>query len=177
MAQLRKERRIKFRSSQRALCRPSAASHSRDAGCLTGRKPHCYDDFAGWSSLVARWAHNPKVGGSNPPPATNLSLAREGCWAHNPAERDQWFKCCPRNWNLFLARECLESLTNPILFTSFGATQLIVSTLALAKILKADRGSTTREPSIAGLLGIGRGASSGRKNILTTLQPRSERTS
>ena len=25
---------------------------------------------AGWSSLVARWAHNPKVGGSNPPPAT-----------------------------------------------------------------------------------------------------------
>jgi hypothetical protein len=30
-----------------------------------------YDRGAGWSSLVARWAHNPKVGGSNPPPATN----------------------------------------------------------------------------------------------------------
>jgi hypothetical protein len=30
----------------------------------------CYDLLAGWSSLVARWAHNPKVGGSNPPPAT-----------------------------------------------------------------------------------------------------------
>src|ERR1022692_2578565 len=30
----------------------------------------CYDRDAGWSSLVARWAHNPKVGGSNPPPAT-----------------------------------------------------------------------------------------------------------
>ncbi len=26
---------------------------------------------AGWSSLVARRAHNPKVGGSNPSPATN----------------------------------------------------------------------------------------------------------
>ena len=26
--------------------------------------------IAGWSSLVARWAHNPKVGGSNPSPAT-----------------------------------------------------------------------------------------------------------
>ena len=26
---------------------------------------------AGWSSQVARWAHNPKVGGSNPPPATS----------------------------------------------------------------------------------------------------------
>ncbi len=24
---------------------------------------------AGWSSLVARWAHNPKVAGSNPAPA------------------------------------------------------------------------------------------------------------
>ena len=28
---------------------------------------------AGWSSPVARWAHNPKVGGSNPPPATNFA--------------------------------------------------------------------------------------------------------
>ena len=27
-------------------------------------------DSAGWSSLVARRAHNPEVGGSNPPPAT-----------------------------------------------------------------------------------------------------------
>ena len=26
--------------------------------------------IAGWSSLVARWAHNPKVAGSNPAPAT-----------------------------------------------------------------------------------------------------------
>ena len=27
--------------------------------------------IAGWSSSVARWAHNPKVAGSNPAPATN----------------------------------------------------------------------------------------------------------
>ena len=26
--------------------------------------------FAGWSSLAARWVHNPKVDGSNPSPAT-----------------------------------------------------------------------------------------------------------
>ena len=26
--------------------------------------------IAGWSSSVARWAHNPKVVGSNPAPAT-----------------------------------------------------------------------------------------------------------
>jgi hypothetical protein len=30
--------------------------------------------IAGWSSLVARRAHNPKVAGSNPVPATNLEL-------------------------------------------------------------------------------------------------------
>ena len=30
---------------------------------------------AGWSSLVARWAHNPKVVGSNPAPAT-ISLKK-----------------------------------------------------------------------------------------------------
>ena len=28
---------------------------------------------AGWSSPVARWAHNPKVDGSNPSPATKHS--------------------------------------------------------------------------------------------------------
>ena len=31
---------------------------------------------AGWSSLVARQAHNLKVGGSNPSPATNLALIK-----------------------------------------------------------------------------------------------------
>src|SRR5215475_14857798 len=29
------------------------------------------DTDAGWSSSVARWAHNPEVAGSNPAPATN----------------------------------------------------------------------------------------------------------
>src|SRR5580765_7434270 len=38
----------------------------------------CYSRFAGWSSLVARWAHNPKVGGSNPPPATNAIIRLRG---------------------------------------------------------------------------------------------------
>jgi hypothetical protein len=33
----------------------------------------CYYQGAGWSSPVARWAHNPKVAGSNPAPATNRS--------------------------------------------------------------------------------------------------------
>ena len=29
-------------------------------------------NIAGWSSTVARWAHNPEVVGSNPSPATKL---------------------------------------------------------------------------------------------------------
>ena len=32
---------------------------------------HVLNNAAGWSSLVARRAHNPKVVGSNPTPATN----------------------------------------------------------------------------------------------------------
>src|SRR6187551_3125428 len=39
----------------------------------------CYDSGssgdAGWSSPVARWAHNPKVAGSNPAPATKFGLS------------------------------------------------------------------------------------------------------
>ena len=31
------------------------------------------NNIAGWSSLVARWAHNPKVVGSNPAPATKVN--------------------------------------------------------------------------------------------------------
>ena len=35
--------------------------------------PFMFVNIAGWSSLVARRAHNPKVVGSNPSPATNWS--------------------------------------------------------------------------------------------------------
>src|SRR4051812_17066410 len=39
------------------------------------RKPLRYHYVAGWSSLVARWAHNPKVEGSNPSPATKPQVS------------------------------------------------------------------------------------------------------
>src|SRR6185312_7547668 len=35
---------------------------------------------AGWSSLVARRAHNPKVAGSNPAPATTEAPSRQGAF-------------------------------------------------------------------------------------------------
>ena len=35
-----------------------------------------YVQIAGWSSLVARRAHNPEVVGSNPTPATNLRFTK-----------------------------------------------------------------------------------------------------
>jgi hypothetical protein len=38
---------------------------------------------AGWSSSVARWAHNPEVAGSNPVPATKLKWPqRYDLWGH-----------------------------------------------------------------------------------------------
>ncbi len=43
-------------------------------GCeVTLMKNNIYIIVAGWSSSVARWAHNPKVAGSNPAPATKWS--------------------------------------------------------------------------------------------------------
>src|SRR5581483_11103396 len=45
----------------------------------------CYDEVAGWSSLVARWAHNPKVGGSNPPPATIYGIRQPQITPFNSA--------------------------------------------------------------------------------------------
>ena len=40
---------------------------------------------AGWSSSVARRAHNPKVGGSNPPPAILFFLRSRGVAVNMPA--------------------------------------------------------------------------------------------
>ncbi len=40
---------------------------------------------AGWSSLVARRAHNPKVVGSNPAPATNLINTLPGVFLFLPS--------------------------------------------------------------------------------------------
>ena len=48
---------------------------------FTPRNNLVYNSCAGWSSLAARRAHNPKVTGSNPVPATNtgkpLILAKD----------------------------------------------------------------------------------------------------
>ena len=38
---------------------------------MTGEGADRWHRVAGWSSSVARWAHNPEVVGSNPAPATN----------------------------------------------------------------------------------------------------------
>ena len=52
----------------RPVCSFGASSGRKD-----GRnRARLMDSVAGWSSLVARWAHNPKVVGSNPAPATKV---------------------------------------------------------------------------------------------------------
>ena len=43
--------------------------------------------IAGWSSLVARRAHNPEVGGSNPSPATKKARQFDGLFYLNFVNR------------------------------------------------------------------------------------------
>ena len=47
---------------------------SREDGQVTGKNGRILGSDAGWSSLAARRAHNPKVVGSNPAPATKLVI-------------------------------------------------------------------------------------------------------
>ena len=54
--------------------------------------PDCYDQSAGWSSQVARWAHNPKVASSNLAPATNKSV----CWLQGLTELGPLTSCVHR---------------------------------------------------------------------------------
>ncbi len=51
-------------------------------------------DIAGWSSLVARRAHNPEVVGSNPAPATKFSQALRGLFSYlDPSMRYMFSSC------------------------------------------------------------------------------------
>lgn len=58
-----------------AVAQLDRASDYESEGCgFDSRQPRQFrkHQIAGWSSLVARQAHNLKVVGSNPAPATNL---------------------------------------------------------------------------------------------------------
>ena len=62
-----------LRQAKNAWLRMTSASLHQIVLQFDGGDGIDYDRNAGWSSLVARWAHNPKVGGSNPPPATKFT--------------------------------------------------------------------------------------------------------
>src|SRR5690349_13951931 len=101
---------LRSRSNKRRL------SHEFDA-CSGG----CYHHNAGWSSPVARWAHNPKVGGSNPPPATNNSdiistpfLGSCGI-EHRPEVPNHGQRAVAR-WNLDPVEKLSERLTGGVVF-------------------------------------------------------------
>jgi hypothetical protein len=59
------------RPRRASLPSPTPQPIERQHGNRSRTGLECGPNDAGWSSLVARRAHNPKVGGSNPPPATN----------------------------------------------------------------------------------------------------------
>jgi hypothetical protein len=70
----------------------------------------CYHNGAGWSSLVARWAHNPKVGGSNPPPATKIRLILNGFRYEFGGRFCVWSQFRQILGNEFLIQKCPDLL-------------------------------------------------------------------
>ena len=57
--------------------RSAPGSFDKSAVCVRhDRARIMHGSIAGWSSLAARRAHNPKVAGSNPAPATKLFADR-----------------------------------------------------------------------------------------------------
>jgi hypothetical protein len=56
---------------------PGGSSRQSRRFALAGRSSYSKEVDAGWSSSVARWAHNPEVVGSNPTPATKTEAGSE----------------------------------------------------------------------------------------------------
>ena len=81
-------------SASTPWCAAPAGSRSGDSGAAApgltrrGTALHLHDTAAGWSSLVARRAHNPKVAGSNPAPATHERPADAGLFRSSAATAD-----------------------------------------------------------------------------------------
>jgi hypothetical protein len=85
------------------------------------------DMGAGWSSPVARQAHNLKVVGSNPTPATNLSVASE--------------MASPLGWSSFELRPHLLGLRDDTFpFASFAAASVRVLPRLVHSWTSAPRG-------------------------------------
>ncbi len=72
-----------------------------------------FSSVAGWSSLVARRAHNPKVVGSNPAPATIFHIDLSGGVLHNPQAVAAWLAVNPAPATTFLrlATRLVENAT------------------------------------------------------------------
>src|SRR2546426_11087245 len=101
----------------------------------------CHQDSdAGWSSLVARWAHNPKVAGSNPAPATNIK-------AGQPAQlrgRPKWSPSL-RSWTVTevtkpaKSRQTRDIFERPSGFHAAGKRQFFAHNSRLGSPAQASR--------------------------------------
>jgi hypothetical protein len=82
---------------------------------------------AGWSSLVARWAHNPKVVGSNPAPATKK-------YTQGPPSEGLVLSACHDGFAAALPRgnpghRCCHAAYNPGLFSRGGVSIAVQDSL------------------------------------------------
>ena len=65
---------------------------SRGGPDQSGRRAIIIKHIAGWSSQAARRAHNPKVVGSNPTPATRLHSDFVGVAPSQARSKYMWFE-------------------------------------------------------------------------------------
>src|SRR5262245_57220395 len=70
--------------------------------------------IAGWSSPVARWAHNPKVVGSNPTPATMNDEGLADAGAANPFRLPRLHPGIGSVWARTCAQRRARSLAIPV---------------------------------------------------------------
>ena len=75
---------------------------------------------AGWSSLVARRAHNPKVVGSNPAPATNIINTLKGVFFVSALRK------------IFHVIQGTAQRRSPALFQPFGNTILLAASMPIS---------------------------------------------
>gem|GEM_PF-2910610 len=124
---------IRARPSPRGPLRAPDATHRYAAirasldSLRDSQTQSCTMAVAGWSSLVARRAHNPKVVGSNPAPATKYEKGHSIEWpffvstrygspslAAPSAGSPAGATCCPRSFGLLLINQYVTNAKRPL---------------------------------------------------------------
>ncbi len=124
----------------------SGLRHCPFTAVTWGRIPYgsfSYNIIAGWSSLVARRAHNPKVAGSNPAPAIMVPWSSwfrtPACHAGDHEFESRWNRL--EEWNFYLLnlRELIQLSVLTLFLCSDYSIDEQLDLKALCQILLMNR--------------------------------------